>query len=359
MPSGRPLVICLVLLSRFVCWSSAEQSCFALCSAPMARALRGLVCRPAAARAPRSAPQRQPWGQRVFFYEGRTGETGRRLTTSLPATATADAQTRNADEEAVAVIVGGTRGIGLAIARRLLVRFKGYIFVTGRTPGEAHELQQLMDLHPARITPLAVEVTDEASVAAAAAHIRALTGARVDLVVNTAGILHDVNEPASRGRMPERQLKDVSEEWLMHNFRVNTMGPLFVAKHLQDMLETKGPAAKKSKRAAAVFATLSARVGSIEDNRLGGWYSYRISKAAQNQLTRTAALELKRRGCIACALHPGTVKTGLSGPFQSNVKPEKLLSATQAADMLLDVIDSLEESDAGSFFDYARQPIPW
>lgn len=279
--------------------------------------------------------------------------------TSLRASASAGAQIRNADEEAVAVIVGGSRGIGLAIVRGLLARFKGHIFATGRTPGEAHELQQLMAEHPARLTPVALEVTDEASVAAAAAQIRAHTGARVDLVVNTAGILHDVNEPVSRGRMPERQLKDVSEEWLMHNFRVNTMGPLFVAKHLQDMLETKGPAARNSKRAAAVFVTLSARVGSIEDNRLGGWYSYRISKAAQNQLTRTAALELKRRGCIACALHPGTVNTGLSGPFQSNVKPEKLLSADQAASMLLDVIDSLEDSDAGSFFDYARQPIPW
>jgi len=278
------------------------------------------------------------------------------------AAVTAGAQARNADRNAVAVIVGGSRGIGLAMVKDLISRFDGQIFATGRNPQEAKGLQEVMGQYPGRITPVVLDVTREDSVIAAAATIRDFSGARVDLLVNTAGILHDISEPSSQGRMPERQLKDVSEDWLLYNFKVNTMGPIWVAKHLQDMLETKGPRANKMQggaRAPAIMATLSARVGSIEDNRLGGWYSYRISKAAQNQFTRTAALELKRRGCIAVALHPGTVNTGLSDPFQANVKPEKLFTAENSAAMLLDVVDSLEEADSGSFFDYARAPIPW
>ena len=234
------------------------------------------------------------------------------------------ADARNTDAKAVAVIVGGSRGIGLAMVEDLLSRFKGHVFATGRNPQAAAGLQQLMKRHPARITPVALEVTDETSVAAAASVIRDHSGGRVDLVVNTAGILHDVNEPSNEGRMPERQLKDVTSDWLLYNFKVNTMGPIFVAKHLQDMLETKGPRNNgDAARPTSVLATLSARVGSIEDNRLGGWYSYRISKAAQNQFTRTAALELRRRGCICIALHPGTVQTGLSQPFQVSVEQSK------------------------------------
>lgn len=285
-----------------------------------------------------------------------------RFLTRMQATqvATESAKARNADENAVAVIVGGSRGIGLAMVKDLMTRFQGHVFATGRSPHESAGLLELMQTFPGRISPVALDVTNEDSVIAAAETIRKSSHGRADLVVNTAGILHDISEPSSEGRMPERQLKDISEEWLLYNFKVNTMGPVWVAKHLQDLLETKGPRANKlANRPPAVLATLSARVGSIEDNRLGGWYSYRISKAAQNQFTRTVALEMKRRGCITVALHPGTVNTGLSGPFQANVKPEKLFTAEASAGMLLDVLDSLEEADAGSFFDYARAPIPW
>lgn len=285
-----------------------------------------------------------------------------RFLTRMQATqvATESAKVRNADESAVAVIVGGSRGIGLAMVKDLMTRFQGHVYATGRSPHESAGLLELMQTFPGRISPVALDVTNEDSVIAASETIRKSSQGRADLVVNTAGILHDISEPSSEGRMPERQLKDISEEWLLYNFKVNTMGPVWVAKHLQDLLETKGPRANKlATRPPAVLATLSARVGSIEDNRLGGWYSYRISKAAQNQFTRTVALELKRRGCIAVALHPGTVNTGLSGPFQANVKPEKLFTAEASAGMLLDVLDSLEEADAGSFFDYSRAPIPW
>jgi NAD(P)-dependent dehydrogenase (short-subunit alcohol dehydrogenase family) len=262
-----------------------------------------------------------------------------RFLTRMQATqvATESAKARNADENAVAVIVGGSRGIGLAMVKDLMTRFQGHVFATGRSPHESAGLLELMQTFPGRISPVALDVTNEDSVIAAAETIRKSSHGRADLVVNTAGILHDISEPSSEGRMPERQLKDISEEWLLYNFKVNTMGPVWVAKHLQDLLETKGPRANKlANRPPAVLATLSARVGSIEDNRLGGehwslvgtrdtrlcairncsplsaltplpssarptaltcaafaptgWYSYRISKAAQNQFTRTVAL---------------------------------------------------------------------
>mmetsp|Transcript_26342 Transcript_26342/g.53552 ORF Transcript_26342/g.53552 Transcript_26342/m.53552 type:complete len:156 (+) Transcript_26342:298-765(+) len=155
--------------------------------------------------------------------------------------------------------------------------------------------------------------------------------------------------------MPERQLSQLSQDWFLHNMQVNCMGPMLILKHFHPMLV----ATRSSGRPFSVFASLSARVGSIEDNRLGGWYSYRVSKAAHNQLIRTAAIELTRRGCVVVALHPGTVNTGLSVPFQARVKPEKLFAADYAASMLLDVVDALDHPDAGSFFAYDGSRIPW
>jgi len=277
-----------------------------------------------------------------------------------PSPASTDiARARNADAGAVALVVGGSRGIGLAFARELLGgRFAGRVVVTGRNPAEAAGLVELQGEHPTRLSALPLDVTDEGSVAAAAKSLQTGYG-RVDLVLNTAGILHGAKEGPSKAEFkPERALREIDPEWMIYNFRVNAVGPMLLAKHLQPLLETKRKAAS-GERAASVFATLSARVGSIGDNRLGGWYSYRVSKAAQNQLTRTAALELKRGGCIAVALHPGTVDTDLSEPFQASVKPEKLFAAADSARMLLDVVDSLEISDTGSFFDYARVPVPW
>jgi hypothetical protein len=185
-----------------------------------------------------------------------------------------NAQIRNADADAVAVIVGGSRGIGLAMVQVLTTSFKGRIFATGRRPQDATALQSIVQAHPDRVHAISLDVCDEASVEAAAAAIRVLSGGRVDLVVNTAGVLHDVSEPGSNGRnMPERQLKDITEDWLTYNLKVNTLGPVWVAKHMQDMLETRGPRAQGAPpRPTSVLATLSARVGSISDNHLGGWY---------------------------------------------------------------------------------------
>ena len=151
---------------------------------------------------------------------------------------------------------------------------------------------------------------------------------------------------------PERRLADVTPEHLQRAFAVNAIGPLLVAKHVQALLP---------RRDRAVFASLSARVGSIGDNRLGGWYAYRASKAAQNMITLNLSIELRRRarGIICVGLHPGTVDTELSRPFQHNVPADRLFTPQRAARQLLDVIHGLEPADNGGFFAWDAQPIPW
>lgn len=172
---------------------------------------------------------------------------------------------------------------------------------------------------------------------------------RVDLLLHTAGVLHEGQN------MPETSLSRVRADWLQKNLTVNLVGPVLVAKHFAPMMTT----ARKEGRVPSVWATFSARVGSISDNSLGGWLSYRASKAGQNQAMKTISIELARRGVICAALHPGTVATDLSAPFRKNVKPEKLFAVDDAAGWLLDVIDSLEMEDTGGFFAYDRQPIPF
>jgi NAD(P)-dependent dehydrogenase (short-subunit alcohol dehydrogenase family) len=133
---------------------------------------------------------------------------------------------------------------------------------------------------------------------------------------------------------------------------VNGAGPLLLAKHLEPLLPS---------RQRAVFASLSARVGSIGDNRLGGWYAYRGAKAAQNMYLRTLSIELARRarGTICVALHPGTTNTDLSQPFQGRVPADKLFSPRLAVEQLLGVIDRLALADNGGFYAWNGDPIPW
>ena len=151
---------------------------------------------------------------------------------------------------------------------------------------------------------------------------------------------------------PERRMQDISLEALHASFAVNAFAPMLAAKHFLPLL---------GHGERAIFASVSARVGSIGDNRLGGWYSYRAAKAAQNQLIHTAAIEAARksRALICCTLHPGTVDTGLSKPFQAGVKPEKLFTPERAAAQLLDVLAGLTPADSGGFFAWDGQPIPW
>ncbi len=245
-----------------------------------------------------------------------------------------------------ALIIGGTRGIGLGLVEALLADpANDTVTAAGRQVTSNAALDALDAAHGARLRRLAIDLADEASIEAAATALKAATPA-LHLLINTVGLLH------GDGLSPERRLADVRPESLAASYAVNAIGPILVAKHFQSLL-THGE--------RAVLATLSARVGSIGDNRLGGWYAYRAAKAAQNQLMHTAAIELARRAreLIVVSLHPGTVETGLSAPFRGNVAAEKLFKPAFAAERLLAVIAGLGREASGRFYAWDGSEIPW
>lgn len=246
-----------------------------------------------------------------------------------------------------ALVVGASGGIGSAFVRLLLEDAKlTTVFAACRNPGAASTLMKLADHHGERLRVLAMDVTDEASVAAAASQLTA-EPSRLDLLINCAGLLHD-----GKSLAPERRIAEVEPGNLLRSFEVHAVGPALLAKHFGTLFDSTS---------RAVFASLSARVGSIGDNRLGGWYSYRASKAAHNMILRNISIELRRRarGLICVALHPGTVDTNLSRPFQGNVPDRQLFSVDRAARQLLAVIDGLSPESNGHFYAWDGQEIPW
>ncbi|MCI5061933.1 SDR family oxidoreductase [Algiphilus sp.] len=244
------------------------------------------------------------------------------------------------------LIVGANRGIGLGMVRHFCADMRvGQIFAACREPSTATELHALAE-HDCRLRAMRMDVEDDQTVADATAEILRFGGV-LHAVIVTAGVLHD------DGMRPERRLADIDVAAAERSFRVNALGPLLVLKHVEPLLRQSG--------GPAYFASISARVGSIGDNRIGGWYSYRAAKAAQNQFVHTASIELARRHSeLTCVtLHPGTVDTALSEPFQGRVKPEKLFSVERASRQLLTVLDGLGAKDSGGFFAWDGQPIPW
>ena len=215
-----------------------------------------------------------------------------------------------------AVVIGASGGLGQALASALEER------------GEYGRVVRL-----GRGSVPALDLISEDSIAAAAEWVAGL--GEVRLVLDATGFLHD-----SRFR-PERALREIDPAHMAHAFAVNAIGPALLMKHFCPLLPREG---------RAVFATLSARVGSIGDNRVGGWYSYRASKAALNQLVRTASIELRRRSreAICVALHPGTVETGLSAPFAKAGLDAR--APDVAAGEILAVIAGLSAEGNGGFF---------
>ncbi|XP_057855420.1 uncharacterized protein LOC131065053 isoform X2 [Cryptomeria japonica] len=187
-----------------------------------------------------------------------------------------------------------------------------------------------------------------------AAKIIGDTHGRLDLLINTSGILSIPNV-----LKPETTLSKVEKSSLLLTFEVNAVGPLLVIKHMWPLLKVGG--GRGSGREAAIVANLSARVGSIGDNRLGGWHSYRASKTALNQLSKNVALEFERRKepIICLLLHPGTVNTDLSRPFQQNVPVGKLFTTKFSVEKLLCIIDGAKASDNGKFLAWDGHEIPW
>ncbi len=195
----------------------------------------------------------------------------------------------------------------------------------------------------ANVHNLFLDLADENSIRSAA-EVASKNGP-LNVVVVASGMLHDSDV------RPEKSLRDLSPGNFEKVFLSNTIGPALVAKHFLPKLERK-------KR--AVFAALSARVGSISDNRLGGWYAYRASKSALNMLIRTASIEVARQNrlSVVVGLHPGTVDTHLSGPFQAGVPEGKLFSADYSARKLIDVMEGLTAKDSGKVFAWDGQEIP-
>ncbi|TVQ29073.1 MAG: SDR family NAD(P)-dependent oxidoreductase [Geminicoccaceae bacterium] len=190
-----------------------------------------------------------------------------------------------------------------------------------------------------------LDLDDEASLDAMAAVLG--EGEPLDLVIVATGLLHGPD-----GFAPEKTWRQLERERLLRSFAVNAVGPALVAKRVLPLLRRDGK---------AVFAALSARVGSIEDNQLGGWYAYRASKAALNQLLRTLSIELARRApeAVCVGLHPGTVETNLSAPFRSGVAADKLFEPSFAAARLLSVLDGLTAADTGGLFAWDGQRLPF
>lgn len=193
---------------------------------------------------------------------------------------------------------------------------------------------------------LHLDLEQEETIAAAAAQV-AKSAETLHIVVVATGALH---EPGAL--QPEKTWNSLSASALQTAFLVNTIGPALVAKHFLSLL---------ARDRKSVFAALSARVGSIEDNQLGGWYAYRASKAALNMLIKTLSIELARRNpqALCVGLHPGTVDTFLSKPFQGSVPASRLFTPARAARHLLTVMDHLSPDNSGKLYAWDGKPIPY
>jgi NAD(P)-dependent dehydrogenase (short-subunit alcohol dehydrogenase family) len=225
----------------------------------------------------------------------------------------------------VAVVFGAGGGIGGALVEAIKA---------------AEKFEHVVSF--SRSTSPAIDLLDEGSLARSAAF--SADQGELRLVIDATGFLHDELQG------PEKSWRQLDAASLARAFALNAIGPALIMKHMLPRLPRSGK---------SVFATLSARVGSIGDNRLGGWYSYRSSKAALNQLVRTAAVELTRRSpdALCIALHPGTVATALSAPFATSGL--EVHSPAASAQHLLAVVDQLTSDANGGFFDWRGQPVPW
>ena len=247
------------------------------------------------------------------------------------------------------LIMGASSGIGLAMAERLAGNPDLETLVLcsrcARSSAQLLSLQAQLAAAGKQCRLIDVDITDEAKLSEMTNQLKDFVQV-FDLIANTVGLLH------SDDVSPEKALEHISLPSMQQVFAVNAYGPILLAQAMMPWLKARRP---------VVFASLSARVGSIADNRLGGWYSYRASKAAQNQLLKTLAIELSRRNpeAIVLALHPGTTDTGLSRPFQANVAQEKLFTPAFVAEHLLQQITRATPEDSGSFIAWDGQRIAW
>ncbi len=227
-----------------------------------------------------------------------------------------------------AVVIGASGGIGGAMADML---------------DQEDEYDHVIRFSRGSNSPIPLDLTSEGSIVSAANWLSEQP-LKPSMIFVATGLLHN------QQKGPEKSVKELDADWLQEIYQINAVGPALIAKHFLPLMP---------KDEIIKFAAISARVGSISDNRLGGWYGYRAAKAALNMIIRNLSIEWKRQNkrSIIVALHPGTVDTGLSRPFQGNVPPGKLFDAERAALQLLDVLDGLKPVDSGKIFAWDNEEI--
>lgn len=230
-------------------------------------------------------------------------------------------------------IIGSSGGIGRAFLDAYIAdKDISNIYSISRTEVKSNDK---------RIIHINIDVTDEVSVKAAASKIEEN---RLDRLIVATGVLH------TKSFGPEKSIKDIKIENFVKIFSVNTFGPALIGKHFLPLM---------TKDQKSIVAFLSARVGSISENKLGGWYAYRASKSALNQIIKNFSIEAKRTNSsgIIIGLQPGTVKSKLSEPFQKNVKKGKLFLPEDSVDSLVKVIENVMQNDSGKIFDWEGEEI--
>ena len=258
---------------------------------------------------------------------------------------------------------------------RYLLSRQTNVTATCRDPANALDLSRLQSQYGDLLTVLRLDVQDETQIKEVSAE---LGDKKLDLLVNCAGMLH----PSGKG---ETSLREVNLQDVSTTLETNAIGPLMMAKYFGPNLSKRNSGGKtdspkggtkksetgaetsdkgtktstKTSDVAGILVNMSARVGSISGNVLGGWYSYRMSKAALNMATKNLSIELGRKRVVCVSLHPGTVNTDLSSRYLRNVDPAKIFTPEYSVDCLMNIINGLEMKDNGKFFAWDGKEIPW